>query len=103
MKIVIKIKELAKKNNISIRELGRISKLRHAALSELANNKRQSIDFGHIKRISKALNITDIREIIDICFAEENSSEFNEISPKVDNMKGFCKTTKSFSYLNEGR
>lgn len=86
MEIVIKVKELARKNNISVRELGRISKIRHSALSELANNKRQSIDFGHIKRLSKALNITDIREIIDIYYDEGEPSEFNEMNSKVDKL-----------------
>lgn len=65
-KIVIKIDELVKKHNISLRELSRLSDVRHAALSELSNHKRQNINFGHIERIAEALNIDDIREIIDL-------------------------------------
>ncbi|WML56491.1 helix-turn-helix transcriptional regulator [Neobacillus sp. PS2-9] len=75
MEIVIKIKELAKKNNISIRKLGRISKISHSSLCNLANNKRQRIDFEHIKRLSAALNITDIREIIEIRSNDEQNSK----------------------------
>jgi putative transcriptional regulator len=63
--LVVKINELTKKNGISLRELSRITDIRHAALSELANHKRQNINFGHIERIAQALNIDDIREIID--------------------------------------
>ncbi|KAA0808421.1 XRE family transcriptional regulator [Bacillus licheniformis] len=64
-KVVVKIKELTKKNGISLRELSRITDIRHSALSELANQKRQNINFGHIERIAEAFNIDDIREIID--------------------------------------
>ncbi|AIQ55708.1 helix-turn-helix domain-containing protein [Paenibacillus borealis] len=65
-RIVVKITELTNKHKISIRELSRISRVRHAALSELANGKRESISFSHIVKIAEALNIEDIREIIDL-------------------------------------
>ncbi|NQX46915.1 helix-turn-helix transcriptional regulator [Paenibacillus tritici] len=65
-RIVVNIAELTHKHKISLRELSRISKVRHAALSELANGKRESINFSHIVRIAEALHIEDIREIIDL-------------------------------------
>lgn len=71
--IVVKISELTAKHNISVRELSRISKVRHAALSELANGKRESISFSHIVRIAEALNIEDIREIIDLVDSKEKN------------------------------
>nr|WP_245368583.1 helix-turn-helix transcriptional regulator [Paenibacillus silagei] len=61
------------KHKISVRELSRISKVRHAALSELANRRRESISFSHIVRIAEALNIEDIREIIDLIDSKENN------------------------------
>ncbi|MFB5674857.1 helix-turn-helix domain-containing protein [Paenibacillus terreus] len=70
-KVVVKIKELTKANGISLRELSRISNVRKASLSELANGKRESISFSHIEKIAAALNIQDIREIIDLVDAEE--------------------------------
>ncbi|MGV2794442.1 helix-turn-helix domain-containing protein [Clostridium perfringens] len=63
-KVVVKIADLAKAHNISLRELSRRSDVRHAALSELSNGKRESINFSHIERIAEALNINDIREIV---------------------------------------
>lgn len=63
--VVVKIAELAKERGISIRELSRLADVRHAALSELSNGKRKSIHFSHIERIAEALEIEDIREIID--------------------------------------
>lgn len=65
-KIVVKIPELLKKHGISLRELSRLADIRHAALSELANQKRQNINFSHIEKIADALNIRDIREIVDL-------------------------------------
>lgn len=65
-KVVVKIADLVKAHQISLRELSRRADVRHAALSELANGKRESINFSHIERIAEALNIEDIREIIDL-------------------------------------
>ncbi|MFE4573065.1 helix-turn-helix domain-containing protein [Paenibacillus chitinolyticus] len=65
-KVVIKIGSLTKKRGISLRELSRLSDVRHAALSELSNGKRTNINFSHIERIADALGISDIREIIDL-------------------------------------
>ncbi|WP_440697282.1 helix-turn-helix domain-containing protein [Bacillus subtilis] len=64
-KVIVKIKELTEKNGISLRELSRLTDIRHAALSELANHKRKNINFGHIERIAETFDIDDIREIID--------------------------------------
>ncbi|MBT2216458.1 helix-turn-helix domain-containing protein [Virgibacillus dakarensis] len=64
-KVVVKIKELLAKNDISLRELSRLTDIRHAALSELSNQKRENINFKHIEKIADALAIDDIREIID--------------------------------------
>ena len=65
-KVVVNIKELTKKHNISLRELSRLTDIRHAALSELANQKRENINFSHIEKIAEALEISDIREIIEL-------------------------------------
>lgn len=65
-KVVIRIPELVSEHQITLRELSRLSDVRHAALSELSNGKRDNINFGHIERIADALNITDIRQIIDL-------------------------------------
>lgn len=64
--VVVNIKKLLKKHNISLRELSRLTDIRHAALSELSNQKRQNINFRHIEKIAEALEIDDIREIIDL-------------------------------------
>lgn len=65
-KIKVKIHELASQRGVSIRELSRLTDIRHAALSELANQKRQNINFSHIEKIADTLELDDIREIIDL-------------------------------------
>jgi DNA-binding Xre family transcriptional regulator len=65
-KVIIKIKEVTEQEGISLRELSRQTDIRHAALSELANQKRKSINFHHIEKIADALDINDIRKKIDI-------------------------------------
>ncbi|WP_211748496.1 helix-turn-helix transcriptional regulator [Paenibacillus sp. Marseille-Q4541] len=65
-KVVVNIRQLTKERNISLRELSRLSDVRHAALSELSNGKRENISFSHIERIAEALDIKDIREIINL-------------------------------------
>ncbi|MDQ0062447.1 glucan phosphorylase [Paenibacillus harenae] len=37
----------------------------------MANYKRQNINFGHIERIAEALEIEDIRKIIDLIDTED--------------------------------
>jgi len=65
-RVVVKIPELLRKHGISLRELSRLTDIRHAALSELSNQKRQNINFAHIEKIAEALGIQDIREIVDL-------------------------------------
>ncbi|WP_219834731.1 helix-turn-helix transcriptional regulator [Paenibacillus sp. R14(2021)] len=65
-RIKVKIKEQTSRRGMSLRELSRLTDIRHAALSELSNSKRQNINFQHIEKIAEALNITDIRDIIDL-------------------------------------
>ncbi|HDR7286089.1 helix-turn-helix transcriptional regulator [Bacillus paranthracis] len=64
-KVIVKIHELTKEKGISLRELSRLTDIRHAALSELANQKRQNINFRHIEKIAETFNIDDISKIID--------------------------------------
>ena len=73
--MIIKIKELTEQRGISLRELSRQADIRHPALSELANHKRQSISFHHIEKIADALDINDIRKIIDLASRDPESAK----------------------------
>ncbi len=65
-KIVVNINQLLNKNDISLRELGRLASIDISALSTLSRGLRKRIDLGHIKRIAEALDIDDINEILSI-------------------------------------
>jgi putative transcriptional regulator len=71
-KVTIKISGLLTQRGISLRELSRLSDVRHATLSQLANGKRSNINFTHIEKIADALGISNIREIIDFVEVEES-------------------------------
>jgi transcriptional regulator with XRE-family HTH domain len=60
-KVKIKIRELIKRKGISLRELSRLTDIRHAALSELSNSKRQNINFQDIEKKADEFDISDIR------------------------------------------
>jgi putative transcriptional regulator len=62
--VVVKIKELLIEKGMTLRELSRRSDIRHAALSELANQKRLNVHFQHLARIADALDIDDMDQII---------------------------------------
>ena len=70
-KIKVKIHELINQRGISLRELSRLTDIRHDTLSELANHKRQNINFHHIEKIADTLELDDIREIRDLIEIEE--------------------------------
>lgn len=65
-KVIVNLNELLQQEGLSLRELSRLTDIHHAALSELANQKRKNINFNHIERIADALDIEDIRDIISI-------------------------------------
>lgn len=70
-RVITKIRELTQNKGISLRERSRLTDIRHAALSELANQKCQNINFQPIERIADAFDIKDIREIIDLIDVKE--------------------------------
>lgn len=74
-KVQLRLNDLLHKHNMSINELHIKTGVRRATLSELANNKRQRIQFEHIEKIANGLNIQDINEIITLVDVGEEESE----------------------------
>lgn len=74
--VSIKLKEYLQKNNISQAQLAERAGMRKNTVSEIANNKKRGIKFDSIERIAKALNISDIREIID--FVDDEGESKND-------------------------
>lgn len=69
--IQIRINELIREHDISLRELGRLADIDISALSTLSRGMRKRIDLGHIQRIAEALDINDMNEILAIVDVEE--------------------------------
>lgn len=64
LRIYIKLKEVLHERKISQKELAKLTNIRPAAISELANNQRSTINKEHVEKIAEALHITDLSELI---------------------------------------
>ncbi|WP_440896683.1 helix-turn-helix domain-containing protein [Amphibacillus sp. Q70] len=70
-RIGIKINDLIRERDISLRELGRLADIDISALSTLSRGHRKRIDLGHLQRIAEALDINDMNELLVIVNVEE--------------------------------
>lgn len=65
MNVEIKLKSLLKELNMEQRELAELTGLSSRTVSELVNNKIERIPKTALARIAEALEIKDIRQLID--------------------------------------
>ncbi|WP_368654116.1 helix-turn-helix domain-containing protein [Ornithinibacillus sp. 4-3] len=70
-KVKLQINQLLHNRNISLTQLHIKTGIRLAALSELANGKRQRIQFEHLEKIVQAFEIEDMNEILSIVEEDE--------------------------------
>ena len=66
MQLRVKLKEVLQERNMTQLELVKLTGLRSAVVSELCNNQRMSIKKDHITKICVALDINDIRDILEL-------------------------------------
>lgn len=64
LRIHIYLKDVLKRKGVSQKELAEMTGIRPAAISELANNMRSSINREHIEIIAEALNLQRLDELI---------------------------------------
>ena len=64
--IKLKVKEILEKNNISQKKLAEKAEIRESTISDIVRGTRTVINFEHLSKIATALEINDIREIIDL-------------------------------------
>ncbi|MEY8748905.1 helix-turn-helix domain-containing protein [Alkalicoccobacillus gibsonii] len=74
----IKLFEVLKQRGLTLSDLHRLTGIRNASLSELANGRKFSLNIVHIVVIMQALRITDIRELFDVEFSPETVEKWNE-------------------------
>lgn len=66
MQAKLKIKTLCSSLGISQKDLSELSGVRQSAISEMSRNMRTTVNLEAISKIAEALNIKDIRELIDL-------------------------------------
>jgi len=66
MKVNVRLNEVLKERNMTQKELSELTKIRPASISDLCNNVRTAINREHLAKVAEALNITDIRELIEL-------------------------------------
>lgn len=65
-KISIRLRPLLSERGITQKELAEKTGLREATISRIARDAGTSISFEHLARIADALNVDDIRELIEL-------------------------------------
>ncbi|MFF3147930.1 helix-turn-helix domain-containing protein [Streptomyces sp. NPDC057927] len=60
----LKIREILESKNMTQQDLSELSGVRRATISEMCNNQRTTISKDHLVKIAKALNITDVSELL---------------------------------------
>ena len=63
--VKLMIKKLIEEKGITQKRLAQISGVRELTISDIVRGTRTVINFEHLSKIAEALNITDIRELID--------------------------------------
>jgi transcriptional regulator with XRE-family HTH domain len=66
MKIRVKLEEVLKSRGLTQKQLAEMTGIRPAAISELFNNQRKSLNKEHLEKIAAVLDIKDITELIEI-------------------------------------
>lgn len=71
MAIRVKVKEALDERHMTQKELSERSGVPQATLSDLVRDNRTGINKDHLYAIAHTLNITDIRELIDLTIGEK--------------------------------
>jgi DNA-binding Xre family transcriptional regulator len=64
--INIKLQRILDERKITQKQLSKMTEIRAAAISELCNNQRTTINKEHLSKIADALDIVDIGELIEL-------------------------------------
>lgn len=70
VKLEFKLKKLLEERKITQKELSQMSGVREATISDIVRGVRTVINFKHLSDIASALEITDIRDIMDFVIEE---------------------------------
>lgn len=85
VRIYIKLKEILHDRKISQKELSKMTGIRPAAISEIANNQRSTINKDQIEKIAEVLNISKLSDLIVFELESELASmshPYNQLKDK---------------------
>ena len=63
--VKLKVKEALESSKLSQKKLAEMSGIRESTISDIVRGTRTVINFEHLSKIAEALEVTDIRELID--------------------------------------
>ena len=63
--VKLKVKEAIEKRDITQKKLAEMSGIRESTVSDIVRGTRTVINFEHLSKIAEALQVKDIRELID--------------------------------------
>lgn len=64
--VSIKLKDILEKKGMTQKHLSELSGVRESTISDIVRGSRTVINFTHLAKIAEALEVEDIREIIDL-------------------------------------
>lgn len=64
-KIELKVKELIENKGITQKKLAELSGVRESTISDIVRGTRTVINFEHLSKIARALDVHDIKDLID--------------------------------------
>ena len=65
-RVKISVKELLEEEGITQKKLAEMAGVRESTISDIVRGTRTVINFEHLGKIATALEISDIRKIIDL-------------------------------------
>ena len=63
--VKLKVKEALESRKLSQKKLAEMSGIRESTISDIVRGTRTVINIEHLSKIAEALEVTDIRELID--------------------------------------
>lgn len=65
-RVKLRVKELLEEESITQKKLAEMAGVRESTISDIVRGTRTVINFEHLGKIATALEISDIRKIIDL-------------------------------------
>ena len=65
-RVKLRVKELLEEEGITQKKLAEMAGVRESTISDIGRGTRTVINFEHLGKIATALEISDIRKIIDL-------------------------------------